>query len=59
MMLLNIVVFLPYASRDEHTRPPKRTRRGVFESEENHIFSVERCISMDTIHFDLAELTNY
>ena len=38
MMLLNIVVFLPYASSDEHTRPPKRTRCVVFEWEENHLF---------------------
>jgi hypothetical protein len=39
--------------------PTDRTRWAMFEYEENHIFSVEGCISMDTIHFDLAELTNY
>jgi hypothetical protein len=38
MMLINILVFLPLASRDEHTHPPKRTSCAVFEWEENHLF---------------------
>ena len=57
-----IVIFgsiLTFCVKRRTHLPTDRTRWAMFECEENHIFSVEGCISMDTIQFDLAELTNY